>query len=439
MRTAIALLTRDLRVHDNPALAVTSADAERVVPLFVRDPTFPGGRNRWRFLDECLADLRASLRTLGADLVVRTGDPVTEALRLAREVDAGHLAVAGDVSSLARRRERRLAEDCETHRLRLTVTAGVTVVPPGELTPSSGGSAYRVFTPYHRAWRAALWRPLAPTPRRLLLPDGLDPGDLPSPADGVRDTPGGEAAARRTLRRWLTHLDGYPDSHDILADPGTSKLSPYLRFGCLSPRSLVGEVLAAGGPGAEDFVRQVCWRDFFYQVTAAFPRINRDALRPAGDVWRTDDDALDAWRTGHTGVPVVDAGMRQLAAEGWMHNRARMITASFLTKHLGLDWRAGAAVFSDLLLDGDVPNNYGNWQWVAGTGNDTKPYRRFNPVRQAHRFDPDGAYVRRYVPELSGVAGGAVHEPWSLPPEKARDLRYPSPLPGVAPAAWLPT
>ncbi|MFC7481689.1 cryptochrome/photolyase family protein [Luedemannella flava] len=239
---------------------------------------------------------------------------------------------------------------------------------------------------------------------------------------------GGEAAARRTLRAFLPHLPEYADEHDIPASPGTSRLSPYLRFGCLSPRELAG---LAGG--SAEFVRQLCWRDFFYQVAAAFPRIRTEPLRSGGDVWRVDDDAFEAWRAGLTGVPIVDAGMRQLAAEGWMHNRVRMITASFLTKHLGLDWRRGAGVFFDLLLDGDVPNNYGNWQWVAGVGNDTKPYRRFNPVRQAHRFDPSGDYVRRYVPELSAVDGGAVHEPWRLP-----GLRYPAPLRGPSPAAWLP-
>ncbi|GAA1747601.1 deoxyribodipyrimidine photo-lyase [Luedemannella helvata] len=435
MRTAIALVTRDLRVRDNPALALACANAERVVPLFVRDPTMPGGAVRWRFLDECLADLRGSLRDRGGDLVIRHGDVVAETLRLAGEVDATLVTVAGDVSSLARRRERRLAEECETHRIELVVTPGVTVVPPGALRPAGGAASYRVFTPYWRAWTAATWRDVAPTPRRLTLPPGLDPGPLPPPGEtpgaaaSARSAVGGEAAARRTLRAFLPHLSGYAQEHDVLASPGTSRLSPYLRFGCLSPRELAG--VAAG---SEEFVRQLCWRDFFYQVTAAFPRINRDPLRPGGDVWRADDAAFAAWRDGRTGVPVVDAGMRQLAAEGWMHNRARMITAAFLTKHLGLDWRLGAGVFFDLLLDGDVPNNYGNWQWVAGTGNDTRPYRRFNPIRQAYRFDPDGDYVRRYVPELSVVDGPAVHEPWRL----GRDLRYPPPLRGPAPAAWLP-
>jgi deoxyribodipyrimidine photo-lyase len=182
---------------------------------------------------------------------------------------------------------------------------------------------------------------------------------------------------------------------------------------------------AIDGPGPAAFVRQLCWRDFYYQVTCAFPAISTEAYRNAGDTdWRADADALRHWQDGLTGVPVVDAGMRQLRAEGWMHNRARLITAAFLTKHLGVDWRPGVRWFFRWLLDGDVANNSGNWQWVAGTGNDTRPYRRFNPIRQAERFDPDGVYVRRYIPELASIEGRAVHQPWRL----GRTLDYPPPL-----------
>ncbi|MBO4210934.1 FAD-binding domain-containing protein, partial [Micromonospora echinofusca] len=227
-----------------------------------------------------------------------------------------------------------------------------------------------------------------------------DPGELPDPPPG--ESPhlavGGETVARQRLRDWLPDLPRYDDLHDDLAGDGTSRLSPYLRFGCLSPLTVA--LAAAGGAGGRDnpFVRQLCWRDFYYQVTAAFPDISRTAYRRnATEDWRYDPDALAAWTEGRTGMPIVDAGMRQLRAEGWMHNRARLITASYLTKTLGLDWRAGVEVFSRWLLDGDVANNSGNWQWVAGTGNDTKPYRRFNPVRQAERYDPDGAYVHRWM------------------------------------------
>jgi len=180
-------------------------------------------------------------------------------------------------------------------------------------------------------------------------------------------------------------------------------------------------------PGAEEFCRQLAWRDFFYQVTAAFPDIARKSYRP-GAAWHEDRRALDAWREGQTGIPIVDAGMRQLAAEGFMHNRARMVTASFLTRNLGIDWRHGLAHFGALLADADVANNAGNWQWVAGTGHNTRPNRVMNPLRQAERFDRSGEYVRRYVPELAGLDPACIHTPWRLPPAQRVRLGYPGPL-----------
>jgi deoxyribodipyrimidine photo-lyase len=180
-------------------------------------------------------------------------------------------------------------------------------------------------------------------------------------------------------------------------------------------------------PGGEEFCRQLAWRDFFYQATAAFPDMARRDYRPRGRSWHDDSGALEAWREGRTGVPIVDAGLRQLAAEGFMHNRARMITASFLTKNLHIDWRHGYRHFDALLADGDVANNAGNWQWVAGTGNDTRPNRVLNPIRQARRFDPDGSYVRRYVPELADLTEH-IHTPWRLPPGLLRHLSYPAPI-----------
>jgi deoxyribodipyrimidine photo-lyase len=429
MRTAVVLFTRDLRVRDNPALATACANAEQVVPLYVLDPTL--GRlsaNRTRFLHQALADLRSALRDRGGDLVIRTGDPVAEAVELARSVEAEGIAMAADVSTYARRREEKLRAECERHRIALRLFPGLTVVDPGELRPGGGGDSYKVFSPYHRSWRAAKWRDEVATPRTITMPPGVEVGRLPTlPAAQSPDAAeGGETEARRRLTSWLRHIGPYPDRHDDLAADGTSRLSPYLRFGCLSPVELAN---AAVAHEAEDYVRQLCWRDFYYQVALSFPALSTKPIRPAGDTsWRADADALKHWQDGLTGVPVVDAGMRQLKAEGWMHNRARLITAAFLTKHLGVDWRPGVKWFFRWLLDGDVPNNSGNWQWVAGTGNDTRPYRKFNPIRQAQRFDPEGVYVRRYVPELKGVEGGAVHQPWRLPDEVRRGLDYPGPL-----------
>jgi deoxyribodipyrimidine photo-lyase len=394
---AVVLFTRDLRVRDNPALSYAVRSADEVVPLFVFDPSIKAGANRRRFLVESLADLRESLRSRGGDLVVRRGDPVAEAVRLAGEVGAQRIAAAADVTGYGRRREARLRAACDSQRLEFTVHPGLTVVPPGALRPSSGGSAYRVFTPYWRAWSELPRRPLVAAPRPIRLPAGLVAGPLPPPPTGGSPdvAAGGETAALRRMRAFLRRADEYPDGHDDLAADRTSHLSPYLRFGCLSPVELVG----AGLP--EAVVRQLCWRDFFHQLTAAHPRLTWEPLRSVDERWRVDPELLGRWQEGRTGVPIVDAGMRQLLAQGWLPNRARMIVASYLTKGVGLDWRDGARWFAEWLVDGDVPNNYGNWQWVAGTGTDTKPYRRFSPERQARRFDPDGAYVRRFLDELS--------------------------------------
>ena len=432
MRTAVVLFTRDLRVHDNPALAAACANAEQVVPLFVLDPRLQRlSPNRARFLHQSLADLREMLRGLGGDLVIRTGDPVVEAVKLASDVAAEGIALASDVSGYARRREQRLEQECEQHRISLRLFPGTTVVPPGGVSPGGGGGHYKVFSPYYRAWESAKWRDEVATPSRVVLPPEVETGELPEPPAGESPeaAPGGETEGRRRLETWLRHIGPYDDLHNDLPADGTSRLSAYLRFGCVSPLTVANAARALEGPGPDAFVRQLGWRDFYYQVTASFPAISTQAYRKSGDgEWRDDEEALRHWQEGTTGVPVVDAGMRQLRAEGWMHNRARLITASFLTKHLGLDWRHGVQWFFRYLIDGDVANNSGNWQWVAGTGNDTKPYRRFNPIRQAERFDPNGVYVRRYVPELASVPGKAVHQPWRLPDTVRSGLGYPGPL-----------
>lgn len=423
MDTVIVLFNRDLRVHDHPALAAACATSCRVVPLFVVDPEMPAA-HRAGFLSECLADLRRSLRELGGDLVVRRGDPVAETLRLAEELPAQAVYASADVSALARRRERRLAEECGRLRMDFRTFPGVTIVPPDALRPSGGGDHYRVFTPYWRAWSRQSRREVLKAPDKVSLPEGVESGPLPATGDPHGLFKGGETVARGRMRQWLKYcVADYADGHDDLAGNRTSKLSPYLRFGCLSPLEL--EALAENG---DEFVRQLCWRDFFHQVTRAFPRINRDDYRSRGREWRDDPDAAQAWREGMTGVPIVDAGMRQLLAEGWMHNRARLVTSAFLVQRLMVDWRVGAEHFFDLLLDGDVSDNYGNWQWVAGTGNNTRPDRVVNLVRQARRFDPDGEYIRRYLPELDAVPVRMLHEPSRMP----RVVRgYPAPLVSV--------
>lgn len=437
MSCAVVLFTRDLRVRDQPALAAAAREAERVVPLFVFDDVLLrgscGSANRLAFLLDSLHDLDGSLRERGARLVVRRGEPVEEALRVAGECGATSIHLSDDYSAYARRRQRRLAAECERACVRLRAHAGVTVAEPGELVPG-GGDHYRVFTPYWRVWSEQPRRASHPVPRKLTLPPGVRVGRIPSlqSLSGEAPSPdlpeGGETAARKRLDRWLRGgLAGYEAERDVLAaDAGTSHISADLHFGCLSPAAVLARV--EGRPGGQAFARQLCWRDFHHQVLAARPDLPRVDYRGRGDRWRRSKRVAEAWRQGRTGYPVVDAGMRQLAREGFMHNRARMIVASFLTKTLYMDWRLGAEHFARLLVDADLANNVGNWQWVAGTGNDTRPNRVLNPLRQARRFDPEGEYVRRHVPELAALSGGDVHEPWALNPAERRALDYPAPV-----------
>jgi deoxyribodipyrimidine photo-lyase len=433
VKTAIVLFNRDLRIHDNPALAA-AARSERTVPLFVLDEALLGSRfaapNRVAFMREALLDLDESLRRAGGRLFLRRGDPVAEALAVARECGAEELHVSADHSAFATARERRLAAACGEERIAFHAHPGATIVPPGAVTPA-GGDHFKVFTPYHRAWSELPLRRRVGPPRRLEVPGKLRAGRIPglekltSGTPSPQRAPGGETEGRRLARAFLRDgLGEYDERHDDLPGDATSRLSAHLRFGCVSPLALALE--ARERAGGAPFVRQLCWRDFHHQVLAANPSLPHRDYRPRGDRWSRSQRALEAWQQGLTGYPVVDAGMRQLAAEGFMHNRARMAVASFLTKDLYLDWRQGARHFWDLLSDGEIANNAGNWQWVAGTGNDTRPNRVLSPVRQAERFDPGGEYVRRYLPELEPVRGKAIFRPWQM--EGFDRLGYPKPI-----------
>jgi deoxyribodipyrimidine photo-lyase len=407
-------------VHDQAALRQAVDLAHEVVPLFVLDEGLRRHRRssaRDAFLSESLADLRAALRRLGGDLVVRRGDPVEETLRLATQTGSEAVFVGADASGYARQREERLRRACLGERVRLRIENTIAAVPAGELVPADRDH-YRVFTAYWRRWRQQpLSDPLEP-PRRVVVPAGIATGELPLPRGG---TAGGEQAARRRLRAWLRDgLYRYDTDRNDLAVDGTSRLSPYLHFGCVSAAEVVMRARGHGGVAVE-FLRQLCWRDFYLQLLSANPQTVTRDLRPRGREWSDDERALAAWTDGRTGYPIVDAAMRQLRDEGWIHNRARLLAGAFLTKTLGVHWRCGEEVFFDRLVDGDVANNAGNWQWVAGTGVDTRPNRRFNPVAQARRLDPDGVYVRRHVPELETLAGALIHEPWhagrAVPPD----------------------
>jgi deoxyribodipyrimidine photo-lyase len=434
MAPALMIFTRDLRLHDNPALQAAISTSAQVIPCFVVDDEvlarYGSHATRLAFLADSLQDLDAGLRALGGGLVVRRGPWIETVTELARSAGATRIHLADDYSAYARRRLAGLETAARSHRIEVIRHPGVALVSPGELTPASGGSFFQVFTPYYRRWQATPLRSLRAAPAAVRLPDGLDRGAVPEPADLTTASPaadrprGGETQGQERLRAWAGNgLAGYDTGRDDLAADSVSRLSPYLHLGCLSARTIVAEL--AGRPGSEAFMRQLAWRDFFHQVLAARPDAAWRDYRSRDDQWREDDRALRAWQDGQTGYPVVDAAMRQLRTEGFMHNRARMIVASFLTKDLYLDWRHGAAHFMRLLADGDIACNQLNWQWVAGTGTDTNAHRVFNPTLQGRRFDPGGDYLRRYVPELASLSADAIHEP---DPGTRRRCGYPEPI-----------
>ena len=413
-------------------LAAAAAD-DAVVPAFVIDDgiigRFASHASRLAFLLDSLHDLRGSLRDRGGTLVLRRGRWTDEVLALAAEAGASTIHLSDDYSAYARRRLEQLQRAAGAQRIEVRRHPGVTLAEPGDLRPA-GGRGYQVFGPYYQRWRSTPMRNRAPSPRQITVPARVKAGRIPSLGDLTSVTPapgrpaGGESEAVARLRQWAAGgLASYASSRDVLAADGISRLSPYLHLGCLSARTVAAEL--GGQAGGEEFLRQIAWRDFFHQVLAARPDASWTDFRSRGDRWRQDAAALRAWQEGRTGYPVVDAAMRQLAAEAFMHNRARMIVASFLTKDLYLDWRAGASFFMSALADGDVACNQLNWQWVAGTGTDTNPNRIFSPLRQSERFDPDGDYLRRYLPELAELPASQIHDP---PSDRRKACGYPEPI-----------
>lgn len=436
------VFTRDLRVTDNPALAA-AARSDEVVPLFVFDDAIVGhheqNATRLAFLLGSLRDLDASLRARAGRLVTRRGPWARTVLDLAVQAGAERIHLAQDVSGYAQRRLAGLEALCSGARRAVITHQGIMTTGPAALTPAGGGP-YQVFTPYYRRWLNAPRRKAASVPIRIAVPAHIRSGPLPELADLTASRPAaaapaaGETAGLNRLGSWARqHLAGYDRARDDLAADATSRLSPYLHMGCISPLAVTTKLGSMAG--GEAFARQLAWRDFFCQLLAARPDAARRDFRQRGDQWHDDPDGLAAWQAGRTGYPVVDAAMRQLAVEGFMHNRARMIVASFLTKDLYIDWRAGAGWFTARLADADVACNQLNWQWVAGTGTDTQRHRIFNPTVQGRRFDPHGEFIRRYLPELDGLGPDQIHDP---APEIRRTRRYPLPIVDhrAAAAAW---
>ena len=447
MRTAIWWIRRDLRLSDNQALTTALLNAEAVLPVFILDPGLISspwvGEKRIGFLFDGLRALDNALHQRGARLVVRRGDPAQVLAELMHETGAEMVSAEADVSPYARQRDRRVAEVVP-----LRLNPGLTVHAPGSILKQDG-KPYTVFTPYSRAWRMQPF-PGETLPAPVSIPMARDvPGEeIPTTPRHLlaKSFPAGEAEAQRRLEQFLqTGIHEYSEARNRMDLDGTSVLSPYLRFGMVSARQAawaarqaeLGAADAMARQSAETWLNELIWREFYASILYHFPHVRQEAFRlQLRDIpWRNSPDKFEAWMEGRTGYPVVDAGMRQMLQSGWMHNRARMITASFLAKDLLVDWRRGEMHFMQHLLDGDPAANNGGWQWTAGTGTDAAPYFRiFNPVLQGRKFDPQGVYVRRHVPELANVPEAFIHEPWKMTPAQQEQFRciigedYPAPI-----------
>ncbi|MBN1135905.1 MAG: deoxyribodipyrimidine photo-lyase [Anaerolineae bacterium] len=438
MTASIWWVRRDLRLADNQALNAALAAADWLIPVFILDPAIlssdyvgDAARGRVAFLFDGLRWLDASLRSRGSRLIIRQGDPVEELTRLMDESSAKGIFAEEDTWLYGRKRDARVAQVLPLH-----LTGGLAIHPP-EVVLKPDSSPYMVFTPFSRAWKAL---PLPPAREVLAAPGPLPAvphlDSLPIPAEpalpnGAPFQPG-EAEAHRRLGAFVEGDDSaiyrYAKGRDRLDLAGTSQLSPYLRFGMVSARQAAASARRAieaapdaqARSGAETWLTELIWRDFYLSIQYHFPETERYSFRAdLRDItWENDEMAFAAWCQGRTGYPVVDAAMRQLAQTGWMHNRARMIVASFLVKDLLIDWRWGERWFMQHLVDADPAANNGGWQWTAGTGTDSAPYFRiFHPVLQGRKHDPEGAYVRQWLPELAHVPGRYIHAPWETPPE----------------------
>jgi deoxyribodipyrimidine photo-lyase len=433
MSISIWWIRRDLRLTDNQALSAALAQSERVLPVFVLDPLLLASPyaapQRTAFLFAGLHSLDQDLRQLGSRLIIRKGEPVETLSALMSESSAISIFAEEDISPYARRRDAKMQD-----ALPLQLTGGLTVHPIDSVLKKDG-RPYTVYTPFRRAWKALP----PPVPSELLPKPVLLNTPVGTPSLPIPDEPGlssqvpfkpGEAEALRRLESFTAgdhnSIYRYEKRRNRPDIGGTSSLSPYIRFGMLSLRQAVVAANQAidhvsdnqSRQGAKIWLNELIWREFYLTILYHFSHVRQRSFRTQYDAieWNNDPQGFDAWCQGRTGYPIVDAAMRQLIQSGWMHNRTRMITASFLVKDLLIDWRWGERWFMQNLIDGDPASNNGGWQWTAGTGTDAAPYFRvFNPSLQSQKFDPQGVYIRRWLPELASVPDKYIHEPWRMP------------------------
>jgi deoxyribodipyrimidine photo-lyase len=455
---------RDLRLFDNTALAAAANDASgAVVPVFIFDKQLLNGRfaspARNAFLRDSLQALDEALQAQGSRLIMRVGDPLEELLALARAYSASGVYWNRDYSPYAISRDKAVKAALKEAGLEAKSFKDAVIFEMNEVA-TNDNRPYTVYTPYSRRWRARLAETgyeLQDEPTLVggdfLIDPSIEGKNRASPVptevvgEGKAPLAAGEAAGRAQLRAFVDgrrsfNIAGYAEGRNLLAQPATSRLSAHLRLGTVSIRECLRLAQEAGTDndmqtGIDTWVGELIWRDFYVQVLYHHPHVLRGAFKREFDglQWENDQTLFAAWCEGRTGYPIVDAAMRQLAAESWMHNRGRMITASFLTKDLLIDWRWGERFFMQHLVDGDPAANNGGWQWAAGTGTDAQPYFRiFNPTSQGQKFDPGGAYVRRYIPELANVPDSFIHEPWKMSAELQRrsgvqiGRDYPAPI-----------
>ncbi len=448
-QTAIWWIRRDLRIQDNQALNAALDSNQRIVPVFILDQRLLqstyASPQRIAFLFNGLRSLGADLERHGGRLILDEGEPHTVLRRLMQLSGARRIYAEQDHSPFAVSRDQLVSAEVPVEWV-----GSPAIQPPGSVLKANG-EPYTVFTPFSKVWKA-LPAPLKPVEFQhgsLNTPDGIASLPVPEKPNLGETVPfeAGEQQAEWLLNVFTQGLGSpifdYSEGRNQLDIDGTSRLSPYLRFGMISARRALAAarqtLLSADNPedrkGAETWVNELIWRDFYIHILYHFPQVRQDNFRMQAIPWLNDPRQFDAWKNGETGYPVVDAAMRQLLQTGWMHNRARMITASFLTKDLLIDWRWGERWFMQHLLDGDPAANNGGWQWTAGTGTDAAPYFRiFNPTSQGKRHDPSGKFIRRWLPELANVPDKFINEPWLMPDELQRQAAcrigkdYPAPM-----------
>lgn len=431
METNIWWIRRDLRLNDNQALHGAMSSGKDVIPLFIFDPKLMSspnvGSRRKNFLRSCLFELDKDLQERGSKLIIRKGNPIKVLVDMVKDIGVERIYAEADYSPYARRRDEIVGEE-----LPLVLMHGLTQNHPASLVKKDG-NPYRVFTPYMRSWKNQY---LSRSERLIPAPDFIStPALIHSemlnfqPEAGPHMFAPGEKSARAQLARFINAQEKgiahYAELRNRLDQDSTSGISPYLRFGLLSIRQCVQAALRVmenapdkdSRDSAEIWLNELIWREFYFSIMYHFPKVMEHSFREdlRAISWRNDADDFSAWCDGRTGYPIVDASMRQLLNTGWMHNRGRMIVASFLVKDLVIDWRWGERFFMQQLLDGDPASNNGGWQWTAGTGTDAAPYFRiFNPILQGKKFDPQGVFIRRWIPELSEVPERYIHTPWEM-------------------------